>query len=693
MSRIVDTIRATPPEEPERDGAGAHERRGDPRLGVVSYFHFEDRDTVDRVMDRLQGLGVSHLRTGVSWAEWCRPDGERWFEWLLPKLIEAFDVLPCVLYTPPDKGIIPKTSSPPKHPEEYADFVASLLSRYEGAFSHVELWNEPNNYIEWDWTIDPEWVIFAKMIRAATERAAERHVGAVLGGMSPLDPNWLNLMYERGAMDLIDVIGIHGFPGTWEAVWDGWTTHIDRVLEVSHRFDSDPEIWITEAGFSTWAHDEFRQVTELEQLAEAPVERAYWYSAEDLDPVRETLDGFHADERAYHFGLHRRSGEPKLVARVWRDGGIEGVREMARLGREGHGRARSGATLITGGAGFVGCNLADRIASEGKPVVIFDSLARPGVERNLRWLKDRWGDRVDAEISDVRDRFALRRALTRCDEVFHLAAQVAVTTSLDDPQTDLAVNTQGTVNLLEEIRRLDEPPPVLFTSTNKVYGALDDIALTEGAVGYEPNDLDFDGSGIDETRPLSLCSPYGCSKGAADQYVIDYAHSYGLRTAVFRMSCIYGPRQFGTEDQGWVAHFLISALNGDPITVFGNGKQVRDLLYVDDLVDALLRTIRSPRAMTGRAFNVGGGPCNRASLLEVIEEVERRTGRSLSVRWADWRTGDQRYYVSDTSLLRGLTGWTPRVGVAEGIESLHAWLRQEGDESHLLAAGVASVPT
>jgi CDP-paratose 2-epimerase len=329
--------------------------------------------------------------------------------------------------------------------------------------------------------------------------------------------------------------------------------------------------------------------------------------------------------------------------------------------------------LITGGAGFVGTNLAHRLLSDGHRVTVLDDLSRAGVTENLSWLQDRHRGRLNVEIADVADRAALRRGLKGAERVFHLAAQVAVTTSLADPESDAHVNLAGTLALLEEMRRLDSPPMLLFTSTNKVYGGLEDVGLLERPTRYEPADPGTRGHGIAESRPLAFCTPYGCSKGAADQYVLDYAHSYGLATVVFRMSCIYGPHQFGNEDQGWVAHFVIRALEHEPITIYGDGKQVRDVLFVEDLVDAMQRVTADERH-AGRAFNVGGGPGSSLSLIELIDMIGELNGGPPEVELSDWRPGDQRYYVSDTAALREATGWRPRFGPREGVERLHEWL-------------------
>ncbi len=338
--------------------------------------------------------------------------------------------------------------------------------------------------------------------------------------------------------------------------------------------------------------------------------------------------------------------------------------------------AGEGWTLITGGAGFVGSNLASRLAGEGRRVRILDNLSRPGVERNADWLQRQYGERIEIVRGDVRDKAALETALRDVEAVFHLAAQVAVTTSLDDPRNDFQVNLEGTFGLLEAVRRRPCPPRLFFTSTNKVYGALPDIELGRDDQRYVPADEEIRSRGVSEERSLDFHSPYGCSKGAADQYVLDYSRSYGLETVVFRMSCIYGPRQFGTEDQGWVAFFLLRALAGKPITLYGDGRQVRDILFVEDLVEAFLRAERKLPEIAGRPVNVGGGPDNTVSLLELLDLIAELTGRRPEVEFAPWRTGDQRYYVSDTRRLQELTGWRPQVGVRQGVGRLLQWLRQ-----------------
>jgi CDP-paratose 2-epimerase len=331
-------------------------------------------------------------------------------------------------------------------------------------------------------------------------------------------------------------------------------------------------------------------------------------------------------------------------------------------------------TLITGGAGFIGSNLAHRLLSQGRAVRVLDNLSRPGVEQNLQWLRDTHSTGLEVMLGDVRDAQAVIHAVAGARQVFHLAAQVAVTSSLQDPREDFAINALGTLNVLEAVRERPVPPPVLMTSTNKVYGGLEDVALSVQGQRYLPLDAGLRSRGIGESRSLDFHSPYGCSKGTAHQYVLDYARSYGLATTVFRMSCIYGPRQFGTEDQGWVAHFILRALRGEPITLYGDGMQVRDILYVDDLVDAFLLAEQQSGALAGRAFNMGGGPGNAISLRDLLDQIDTLHGERPPVTLDEWRTGDQRYYVSDTLAFQSATGWLPRIAAARGIEMLYRWL-------------------
>ncbi|NLG17131.1 MAG: NAD-dependent epimerase/dehydratase family protein [Fibrobacter sp.] len=328
--------------------------------------------------------------------------------------------------------------------------------------------------------------------------------------------------------------------------------------------------------------------------------------------------------------------------------------------------------VVTGGAGFIGTNLCHRLLCDGHEVLLYDNLSRKGSEKNLQWLTSTHGLSLQVKIADVRDRAALREALKGADRVYHFAAQVAVTKSLDDPLFDFDVNLRGTVNVLEAIRDQKTPPFLLFTSTNKVYGRLNDLQLVEDRLRYSIADDSFEGIG--EKRLLDFHSPYGCSKGGADQYVVDYARTYGIPATVFRMSCIYGPHQFGNEDQGWVAHLLFRAIEGSPVTVYGDGRQVRDLLFIDDLVEAFLLAYSHKDLCAGEAFTIGGGPRRTMSLLELIESIKSLHGATPPVTFAQWRTGDQKYYVSDVSKFQKLTGWEIKTGTSEGVSKLYRWI-------------------
>ncbi|CAL75925.1 putative CDP-tyvelose-2-epimerase [Bradyrhizobium sp. ORS 278] len=329
--------------------------------------------------------------------------------------------------------------------------------------------------------------------------------------------------------------------------------------------------------------------------------------------------------------------------------------------------------VITGGCGFIGCNLADRLATRGDHVLILDNLARAGVRENAQWLKSRHGDRITITVGDIREPITVIDTVKQAKAVLHLAAQVAVTSSLDNPVDDFEINARGTLNVLEAVRLHNAAAPVLFASTNKVYGRLiDDDAIARIGQRYQPISTTLT-QGVSEQTSLDLYSPYGCSKGAADQYVHDYARVYGLNTAVLRMSCIYGPRQFGNEDQGWIAHFVLSALRGAALTIYGDGCQVRDALYVADAVDAWLAVLDQIEATRGRVFNLGGGPSNAISLLELIDQIGQLSG-PVNYSFSDWRPGDQPWYVTDIGALAGATGWRPRTSFVEGLRELHGWL-------------------
>ena len=333
--------------------------------------------------------------------------------------------------------------------------------------------------------------------------------------------------------------------------------------------------------------------------------------------------------------------------------------------------------FITGGAGFIGCNCAKRLIEDGQSLILLDNLSRKGAQLNLEWLK-RYGH-FEFVKGDVREPKIIEETVrrTKPDVVLHLAAQVAVTTSVTDPRTDFEINALGTFNVCEAVRRWVPEAVLLNASTNKVYGAMEGVRVVERNGRYTYADLP---SGVSESQPLDFHSPYGCSKGVGDQYVHDYHRIYGLRTVNFRQSCIYGYRQFGIEDQGWVAWFTIAALLGMPITIYGDGKQVRDILFVDDLVECYLAAVRNIEKTDGKCFNIGGGPSNTISLNELVTMLERFLKRKISLKNAGWRPGDQKVFVCDIEQAAQLFGWKPCVSSSIGVERLITWASSEKAE-------------
>jgi CDP-paratose 2-epimerase len=531
-----------------RDNTAVISAPGGPRIGLAEWFRPGEYERVETVLADALKLGVRDLRIGICWADWYTSGGDGWYAWLLPRLAKDVHVLPCFLYTPPSLGVVPKFSSPPLVPKTYADFIDVMITQFGGFFDWIELWNRPNNLHEWDIRLDPDWRIFSEMIGGAAYWIRTRGKKTVLPGLLPTDLDWISLMHQRGVLNYIDAVGVQGFPSTTEFQWRGWASEAGAVRERLTQLEVKTEVWITQTGFSTWRGDERAQVSALVDAARAPVERMYWYGVHDNHPQQSPVDSFHSDEREYHYGLKRTDGRPKLLFDIWSEGGLEAVRQFENVRLRPRSNGRRKHVLITGGAGFIGTNLAHRLLSAGRSVLVYDNLSRPGADRNLEWLRETHGKGLHVEIADVLDPQPLRTAVRSAEQVFHFAAQVAVTTSLTDPRHDFDVNVGGTLNLLEVIRATENPPPLLFTSTNKVYGGLQDLALQHNGKRYQPLDAALR-TGISEQRPLDFHSPYGCSKGAADQYVLDYARVFRIPAVVFRMSCIYGLHQNGTEDE------------------------------------------------------------------------------------------------------------------------------------------------
>jgi len=328
--------------------------------------------------------------------------------------------------------------------------------------------------------------------------------------------------------------------------------------------------------------------------------------------------------------------------------------------------------LITGGAGFIGTNYVSRLVQKGEDVTIFDNLSRAGSKLNLAWLKSVESNSFKLIKEDIRNYDALEKAVKDIDVIVHLAGQVAVTTSINNPREDFEINALGTFNVLEAARKLEKKPIVLYSSTNKVYGGMESVRVQENESNYNYEDFP---NGISEEFPLDFHSPYGCSKGTGDQYARDYFRIYGLPTIVLRQSCIYGTRQFGIEDQGWIAWFIIALLSGKQISIYGNGKQVRDVLFVDDLLDFYDLCVENIETTAGQVYNIGGGTDNKISIWkEFSPMLEELLQKEINVNWGDWRPGDQKIYVSDIKKASSDLGWIPKVSPKVGITKLFNWV-------------------
>lgn len=655
------------------------------RLGIVERFKVGDRGQVEESLDQLHACHIQHLRLHLSWAEYCSAGGDTWYDWLLPTLAREVEVLACIHETPPHLSETGRINAPPKRLHALADFVDHLVTRHRNSLDAVELWSEPNNVQHWDRSADPDWLKFCTMIAAAAHSGREHGIKTLLSGPCGNALDWFRLMGCRGVLGAVEGVALSGFSEEdLSAVnWVGWAALIQSLRAQMEGFNSKLEVWIAEAGQYCSRYDQYAQVRALCNALQAPAERLYWCTLKDaeFDPSRRS--GVRADDRRCHCGIYTFAGRPKLLARLLASGKLKlCVPSASFLGRP----AVTGVQpiLVTGGAGFIGSNLADRLATDGHHVLIYDALARPGVEDNVIWLREQHPRRISIAIADTRDRPAMESAAANALAVFHLAGQVAVTTSLSDPLDDFETNIGGTLALLEGLRKRRQPPPIIFASTNKVYGDLRAIALEREGDAYLPIDIALRQSGIDESQPLDFHTPYGCSKGAADQYVLDYSRSLGVPGVVLRMSCIYGRRQQGSEDQGWVAHFMLRILAGKPITIYGDGRQVRDILWVDDAVTAYIAAWRRIDAVRGQAFNLGGGRENAVSLIQVIREAEKIVGRPVEYRFDNWRAGDQRYFVTDRRHVSEALNLAEPVPWRRGLRMLADALAREGEPASSL---------
>lgn len=344
--------------------------------------------------------------------------------------------------------------------------------------------------------------------------------------------------------------------------------------------------------------------------------------------------------------------------------------------------------LITGGAGFIGINLADKLLSNNFTVRIFDDLSRNGVEQNLNWLCEKYKERVQIQLGSIKQYDSVYKAVKNCESIYHFAAQVSLSASLVNPLEDFETNVKGTLHLLEAVKNSTPISSFVFTSSGKVYGSLHNIELTENHTRYLLKEPSIYNHGFNESMPVRFNTPYGCSKGSADQYVLDYFSSFNIPSVVLRLGSIYGPHQHGSEEQGWLTHFLLQTINLNGFTIFGDGRQVRDVLYIDDLVEALDLVRKNIKKTAGHIFNIGGGINNSISLLELMDTIFSISGLKPKILFDDWRTGDQKYYVSDTAKIKKMLNWSPSITVQNGIKKLYKWLL----ENKLTKAQLRNIP-
>ncbi|MFL5257878.1 MAG: GDP-mannose 4,6-dehydratase, partial [Rhodopila sp.] len=431
-------------------------------FGFVEWFRPGEHDRVLKAIDGMVELDARFIRTHLSWATYHTPEGAPWYDWLIPTLSRKLELLPCIHYTPPSLSRTGRSSGPPRRLRDFADFVDQILTRYGDNFEHVELWNEPNNLLDWDWREDNEWLLFSEMAGEAAWWVRERGWKPVLGGPCPFDPHWLTLMGKGGVLGTVSAVGFHAFPGTWDSEprgWLGYEAHLRDMRSILDRYNPAAQIWITEAGYSTWRNDEAEQVSRFRDALSAPADRIYWYGWQDIPTHIAVQEGAHFDPRHYHLGVADSGGRPKLLYRLLRSRNLDALDKLnapivPRIVRP------KAPVAVFGGAGFIGANLADSLMRDGNDVIVFDNLGRPGVEKNLQWLSSSHGSRLHFVAGDIRDAQAVATVVREASGVFHLAAQVAVTSSLLDPKDDFSVNAQGTMTILEALRQVAPETPL-----------------------------------------------------------------------------------------------------------------------------------------------------------------------------------------------------------------------------------------
>lgn len=639
---------------------------------MVEWLRPGEYERAESVIDDLRIVGCSRLRMEVSWADWHREGVADWYDWLLPRLSREVELLPCFHFTPPSLGVQPAITSPPREPKAFADWLDLMITRYGVHFDYLELWNEPNNLSEWDWRCDPDWLVFSEMIGGAAYWAKVCGKRTVLGGMSPIDPNWLRLMARRGVLDNIDVIGIHAFPAQDGVHWRGWPEVIQDVREALASCGCTRPVWISETGYATWRHDDFEQAQWFVRAMDAPAERVYWYGLQDLDGSEATIDGFHVDEREYHFGIKHANGGLKLLYRLLAGGGFSRVRDAVRTVRRVRPRAE-GAAVVLGGAGFIGTALAGRLARTGVPVRVYDNFSGAASVDNLGRLDGAELTGVEVVAGDLRDTLTLNEILHDASVIYHLGAPVSAQACTEQPMFAYDTICGATVRLMEILAGLAAPPPLLYISTHKAYGRLAPVTLIFRETRCEPADESLRVFGIPEEMALRAEDIYGAARVAAEDLVLAYARQYALPATVLRLSTVYGPHQQPSRDTAWIASLCAHVATGRAMAVFGDARQVRDPLYIEDAVSALLAAQRTMDQLRHRVFNVGGGPQNAVSLLELFELI-RSWGYACDVRWNRARAQDQAWYAADTRRFWSATRWQPETRLTQGLrKTLDSW--------------------
>ncbi len=423
-----------------------------PTLGILEWFRPGEEQRVERAIEALDRIGITHLRTGVSWAEWMTPGGRDWYKWLMPTLTQRLDVLPCFSYTPPGLSEPPGTNVPPRDLKDYGAFVCYFIELLGEHFEWVELWNEPDNHREWNASFDADYARFAEMVGMAGEWSRKLGKKTLLGGLANADPNFLSLMHDHGTLEHMDAVGVHGFPFSFEFYWEGWPARVQKLRE---RLDwcgyKQTPVWITECGYSTWRRDPLPQVTTFADALSAPAERVYWYALDDLDPDLPTVDGFHSDEREYHFGLRTADGRDKLLGHLLATGTAD---EAVRLGRRLVAQTATdvGYHLITGGCGTRATAIVERLIAAGERVVLYDNLSGD----TSAAMADRWLDTAHVMVADTLDEHRLREAVGNAVAVTH----AAFVTDPTRPLHEFDTNARGTLNVLDAIARLDRVVPL-----------------------------------------------------------------------------------------------------------------------------------------------------------------------------------------------------------------------------------------